>query len=273
MPNRRDIIGIFALISSLGVSSYSQARPQDHTDHEAMMADIPGLSLMGNERILMIGYQQMTALDLVGPQYFFAGLMGAKVEIATTDAQLSPIITDTGLGIMPSVTLGQASDDYDLIFLPGGGAGTLKAMEDRALISFLQAAAPKAKFVTSACTGSLILAAAGLLKGKRATSHWAAREALSDFGAIPIDERIVSDGKIITGAGVSAGIDMAIEVTRRLRGDPYAQGMMLLAEYAPAPPIKGGTPETTEPRLRAMMDDMLSPIKIQAKAIAARSKI
>ena len=95
---------------------------------------------------------------------------------------------------------------------------------------------------------------------------------MADFGAIPVNERVVCDGKFITGAGVSAGIDMAIEVVRQLRGDPYAQRMMLLAEYAPKPPIAGGTPETTEPQLRAMMADMLAPIAVQAKAIAAKQK-
>ncbi|WP_126420465.1 DJ-1/PfpI family protein [Asticcacaulis excentricus] len=156
---------------------------------------------------------------------------------------------------------------------PGGTTGTLRAMEDPQVLSFLKNSAEKAKFITSTCTGSLVLAAAGLLKGKTCTGHWAARQSLEAFGGRPVDARVVVDGQMVTGAGVSAGIDMAITVTRLLRGDAYAQGLMLMAEYAPEPPIPGGTPQTTEPRMRKMITDMLAPMDAKARAIAAKSPV
>jgi len=115
----------------------------------------------------------------------------------------------------------------------------------------------------------MVLAKAGLLKGKRATSHWAARGALKDFGAIPVDERVVSDGNVLTGAGVTAGMDFAIALAEKLRGRAYAEALVLQGEYAPEPPIKGGTLATTTPPVRDMMASMFAPIEQQFRALAA----
>ena len=124
-----------------------------------------------------------------------------------------------------------------------GGFGTIEAMEDQELLAQLRRLASTARYVTSVCTGSLVLGAAGLLKGKRAASHWAWRDALSAFGATPDPARVVRDGNVITGGGVTAGIDMALTVVAEIAGEDYARAVQLGIEYAPAPPFESGRPE------------------------------
>lgn len=128
--------------------------------------------------------------------------------------------------------------------------------------------ATRAKHITSVCTGSMILAKAGLLKGRQATSHWVTRAALADSGAIPAAARVVPDGNILTGGGVSAGLDFAAALVEMLRGRPYAQSLMLQAEYAPQPPFVGGTLATTPPGVGKMMDDMFAPVSEMFRAVA-----
>ena len=128
--------------------------------------------------------------------------------------------------------------------------------------------ARRAGLVTSVCTGSLLLAASGLLRGKRATSHWAVRDLLKNFGAQPVDERVVTDGKVITGAGVSAGLDFAVTVVEKLRGRGYAQMMMLVGEYAPHPPIPGGTVAQTPRAISEPLKAMFDPIAVDVQRLA-----
>ena len=160
--------------------------------------------------------------------------------------------------------------DLTVLFTPGGSQSTVEAMKDAATRRFMADRADKAQFVTSVCTGSLLLAASGLLRGKRATSHWAVPELLADFGAKPVNERVVVDGNVITGAGVSAGIDFAITVVERLRGRPYAEMMMLAAEYAPQPPIEGRTVERTPAAIGDSMRGMFAPIALQVRQMARK---
>ena len=172
--NRRDLAGIAAIPAGLGLSGASRAQPQEVPEksaHDAMMETVPGLNLMGSERIAMLIYPQFTALDLVGPQYFLSGLMGANVDLVTTEDTLDPIVSDTGLAITPTRKLADCTPDLDVVFVPGGGMGTLRAMELAPVPAFLRACAEKSRFVTSTCTCSLVLASAGILKGKHATSH------------------------------------------------------------------------------------------------------
>ena len=138
------------------------------------------------------------------------------------------------------------------------------------LREFLTQREPAAKLVCSDCTGSFILASAGLLKGRRATSHWVARDTLADFGVTPVDQRVVADGKFITGAGISAGLDMALAAVEALRGRAYAEAQMLQAEYAPVPPFAGGRPDNTAPAITDAMKSMLGGFRAQASAIAKR---
>lgn len=237
--------------------------------HGQLMA-VPGMRMHAGETVSMLLYPGFTALDLVGPHYFFASMMGAKVELVSNQSTLDPVKSDLGLAIAPTARLGDAFETPTVIFAPGGGAGTLDAMEHAATVEYLRDRGSRAKIVTSVCTGSLLLGAAGLLKGRKATSHWAAREVLPDFGATPVDARVVTDGNVVTGAGVSAGLDFGLAVVEMLRGRPYAQALMLQAEYSPQPPFKGGTPASTDPAIAKAMAGMFSPVTARGMAIARR---
>jgi cyclohexyl-isocyanide hydratase len=210
----------------------------------------------GQEQIAMLLYPGFTALDFVGPQYMLASLMGAKVQHVA--ATLDPVTSDTGLTFVPTLAMKDCPAELDLLFVPGGGQGTLDAMRDDALVAFLADRGRRAKWVTSVCTGSLLLGAAGLLKGYRATSHWIARDLLAEAGATPVDARVVRDRNRITGAGVSAGIDLGLTIVELLRDRLYAQSMQLLAEYAPEPPFNAGTPRTAPKEAVELMSGMFT---------------
>ena len=232
------------------------------------MEKVLGPGLYGQEQIGMLIYPKFTALDLVGPHYFFACMFGANVHLVTTEKDLSPVPSDLGLAIAPTITMANAPKDLDVLFIPGGTEGTLSVMSRPDTIGWVKDRASRAKYVTSVCTGSMVLAKAGLLKGRKATSHWVTRDALADFGATPVDKRVVKDGNVLTGAGVSSGIDFAIALVEMLRGKPYAEGLMLQAEYHPQPPFPGGTPATATADVAKMMDDMFAPVAAQFKALA-----
>jgi putative intracellular protease/amidase len=233
--------------------------------HTALM-EVPGLVMHGAERIAMLVYPGFTALDLVGPQYFFASLMGAKVDLVAKT--LEPVKTDTGFAVLPTATFADVAPGPTVLFVPGGTQGTIDAMADDATVDFLAATAKGAAYVTSVCTGSLLLGMAGLLEGKRATGHWVTRDLLARFGAIPEDRRVVQDGNIVTGAGVSAGLDFALTLVKTLRGMPYAQALALQAEYAPEPPLPPGTMATTPPAIAEPMRLMFSPLVVKAESLA-----
>ncbi len=236
--------------------------------HMQRMADVLGPALNGTEQVAMLLYPGFTALDLVGPHYFFACMLGATVHLVTTESDLTPVSSDLGLAIVPTVTMANAPKDVDVLFVPGGTQGTMNAMRRKDVIAFVADRGSRAKHVTSVCTGSMILGQAGLLRGKRATSHWLARPVLAEFGAIAVDARFVTDGNVTTGAGVSAGLDFGIAVVEALRGRPYAASLMLQAEYHPQPPFAGGTLATTDPAVGAMMSEMFVPVADQFRAIA-----
>lgn len=277
--NRRSVIqslGTLALLAPFGALDRSaaaapptpSAKPVNEADHMQLMADVLGPGLMGKEQVAMLLYPGFTALDLVGPQFFFAGMMGATVHLVTTQPDLAPVQSDLGLAIAPTVTMANAPRDLDVLFVPGGTEGTMNAMRRKDVIAFVADRGSRAKHVTSVCTGSMILGQAGLLKGKRATSHWLARPVLAEFGAIPVDARFVTDGNVTTGAGVSAGLDFGIAVVEKLRGKPYAAALMLQAEYHPEPPFAGGTLASTDPAVGAMMTQMNAPAADKFRAIA-----
>jgi putative intracellular protease/amidase len=178
------------------------------------------------------------------------------------------VTSDTGVTITPTATFAETPQDLTVLFAPGGTQGTLAALEDAETRAFVADRGSRAKYVTSVCTGSLILGAAGLLKGYRATSHWAAREALADFGAIPTDERVVRDRNRITGAGVTAGLDFGLTMVAELRDANYAQSLQLICEYDPHPPFNAGSLHTAPPEVRAMMQGMFSPFADQIRAAA-----
>jgi putative intracellular protease/amidase len=242
------------------------------TDAHLDLMAYPGLNMHGQEKIAMVCYDGMTMLDLVGPQYFFASLMGAKVYLVTKDADLKPVTGDTGFAVLPDTTFDQCPDDLDVLFVGGGTMGAVRVMEDDAFIDFIADRGSRSKHITSVCTGSLILGQAGLLKGKKATGHWAARHLLSEFGATEVNARVVADGNILTGAGVSAGLDFALALVAQLRGQPYAEALQLQAEYSPEPPFSAGTPETIDPRLGAPMHEMFATALHAMKQASAKRR-
>jgi cyclohexyl-isocyanide hydratase len=216
------------------------------------------------EQVVMLLYPDFTALDLVGPQYMFGSLMGAKVHLVAKT--MEPVMSDTKMAIMPTMTLDQCLaqvPEFDIFSVPGGTSGTLAVLKDQQMMDFVRESGRRAKLITSVCTGSVILAGAGLLKGYCATSHWVTRDLLPLAGAIAVNERVVVDRNRITGAGVTAGIDMGLLVTEKLRDRRYAQTVQLIAEYAPAPHLNAGTLETAPPLVAQTTQRMFSGLTKQ----------
>lgn len=223
----------------------------------------------GKETIAMLLYPEFTALDLIGPQYMFASLLGAKVHLIA--ASREPVRSDTGVVFLPSMTLEECPADLDLLFVPGGGMGTARAMGDASLVRWVAERGRRSKLLASVCTGAMLLGQAGLLKGRRATTHWATHALLSSFGAIAVDERVVWDERMVTGAGVSAGIDLGLSVVAKLRDPLYAQCIQLQAEYAPRPMFEAGTPHTAPPRAFALMNGMFAGLRVEMARVAAQA--
>jgi putative intracellular protease/amidase len=225
-------------------------------------------SWSGKEVIAMLIYPGFTALDMVGPHYFLSSLMGAKVVLVAKTKVM--VTSDAGLKFMPDVDFDTCPVDLDLLVVPGGTAGTLAAMEDQTTREFVRRQAASAKRVASVCTGSLILGAAGLLKGKKATSHWLVKDLLPKFGAIPAEGRVVEDGRLITAAGVTAGMDFGLHMSLKLRDREYTDSLALLAEYAPEPPTSAGDPAKAPPKVRQMMELMMAEFRQKVASMAVR---
>lgn len=214
----------------------------------------------------MLVFPQMTQLDLTGPYEVFANLPGASVRLLWKT--LEPVAAATGFRLMPDTTLADCPQ-LDVICVPGGpGIGEL--MEDETVLTFLRRQAEGARYITSVCTGSLVLGAAGLLRGRRATTHWASRDFLAPLGAIPTGGRVVRDGNLFTGGGVTAGIDFALSLAAELAGPEVAQGIQLGIEYAPAPPFNAGTPETASPEVLAAARARASARRATRRDLVAR---
>lgn len=195
---------------------------------------------------------RMVQLDVTGPSEVLSRVPGWTVSLVA--ATLDPVRTERGLRIMPDVTRESAAQ-ADLLVVPGG-TGVDFAMLDPAWIAFVQRQAASAEHVFGICTGSLLLAAAGLLQGRHAGGHWQARDLLARFGVIPSDERLTIDGKYYTSGGVTSGIDVALRVVADLEGEMVARKIQLAIEYDPHPPFPGGTPFTSPPEIvKAVLAD------------------
>ncbi len=221
---------------------------------------------MPDRLIGMLIFPRLTQLDMTGPYEVLARVPNTKVHLVAHS--LDPVTTDRGMQIVPTVTLADCPQ-LDLVMVPGG-PGQQDLMEDAAVLDFLRRQAAGAKYVTSVCTGSLVLGAAGLLKGKRATSHWAAVDHLRLLGAIPTSEHVVIDGNIITGAGVTSGIDFALKVAAVLEGEEVARQIQLQIEYDPAPPFDCGSPRKAPPELLATVRGRLAKLTEERRQTAER---
>ena len=189
-------------------------------------------------RINMLLFKGLTQLDLTGPFEILVRMSGAKIELVGEDT--AAVSCGRSLSITPTTTRDKA-DRADLLVVPGG-SGVDDAILDPGWVNFVRDQAQSARWVFGICTGSLLLGAAGLLRGRRATGHWQARDLLGHFGATVSDERMVVDGNIFTAGGVTAGIDMALRVVAELRGDEAAKRIQLQIEYDPQPPFRSGSP-------------------------------
>ncbi len=212
-------------------------------------------------------YPRVTQLDFTGPYEVFARLPGAECIMASATGE--DVVADGGLTFTNVKKLADI-ESCALICVPGG-FGTVAAMGDAEFVRQVKRLSDSAKYVTSVCTGSLLLGAAGLLQGKRAACHWAWRDQLSLFGATPDPARVVRDGNIITGGGVTAGIDMALTVMAEIAGDDYAQTVQLAMEYAPAPPFDSGRPERAPAHIVANAQQRLNGMRDERDAAAAKA--
>jgi cyclohexyl-isocyanide hydratase len=211
-------------------------------------------------------FPDLTQLDMTGPYEVFVKFPGAKVHLIWKT--LDPVTAGGGMQIAPTISFAECPQ-LDLICVPGG-SGVNPLLNDPDVLDFVQRQASGARYVTSVCTGALVLGAAGLLQGKRATTHWMSREMLAAFGATPVSERVVIDGNVITGGGVTAGIDFALVVAAQAFGEETAKSIQLYIEYAPHPPFDAGTPERAGEVLAAKV--RTASAKRQAERQAAVDK-
>jgi putative intracellular protease/amidase len=203
-------------------------------------------------QIAILLYDRFTALDVVGPYDVLSHLPGAEVVFVAE--RPGPVVNEVGsLHLVASAALGDVTRP-DVVLVPGG-PGQNAHMADGPVRRWIQAVDAHSTWTASVCSGSLLLAAAGLLTGRPATSHWLVRDSLADHGAIPIADRVVFDGKYVTAAGVSAGLDMAFALAGRIAGDAVAQAIQLAHEYDPRPPYQSGNPDTAP---RAIADAVLA---------------
>lgn len=200
-------------------------------------------------------FPNLTQLDLTGPLEVFSRMSG--VETLLIWKTLDPVSSDRGMQIIPTHTF-EMAQDLDLICVPGG-PGQIELMNDQETLDYLRGLEDGCKWITSVCTGSLVLAAAGLLQGYKATSHWSSIDQLSLFDVEPVHDRVVRDRNRVTGAGVTSGIDFALQIAVHILGEAAARAIQLQIEYDPAPPFEGGSPRTADPELVARIRSEISP--------------
>jgi cyclohexyl-isocyanide hydratase len=217
-------------------------------------------------RFGLLLFPRLTQLDMTGPFEVLSRIPGGTVHLLWKT--LDPVRSDTGLAMLPDTTFA-GCPPLDVVCVPGG-PGVAALMEDEEVLGFLRAQAAGARFVTSVCTGALVLAAAGLLKGRRATTHWASHDFLAALGAVPEQGRVVRDGKFVTGGGVTAGIDFALSLAAELASPEVAQAIQLQIEYAPAPPFDAGSPETAPPAVLRAARMRGAGMRAEREALVAR---
>jgi cyclohexyl-isocyanide hydratase len=218
-------------------------------------------------QIGLLVFPKVTQLDLTGPLQVFSSVPGAKVHLIWK--RFEPVPSDSVLTLTPTVTFADCPQ-LDVICVPGG-AGTDDMVNDEEMLGFLRKQAAEAKYVTSVCTGSLVLGAAGLLRGYRATTHWSAMDHLAPFGAVPAKTRVCVDRNRITGGGVTAGIDFALTLVSLLVDRQTAEAIQLRLEYNPAPPFTSGSPDTAPPEILSLMKQKIAPYQQRRSEAVGRA--
>jgi cyclohexyl-isocyanide hydratase len=206
-------------------------------------------------QIGLVIFPKVTQLDFTGPLQVFSRVPGAKVHLIWK--RIEPVPSDTVLTLTPTITFADCPQ-LDVVCVPGG-AGTDEMVNDEEMLDFLRQQAKGAKYITSVCTGSLVLGAAGLLRGYRATTHWTAMDLLAPFGATPTNTRVCVDRDRVTGGGVTAGIDFALTLVSIMLDRQTAEAIQLGIEYNPAPPFDAGSPETAPPEILALLKERIAP--------------
>ena len=218
-------------------------------------------------QIGLLVFPRVTQLDFTGPLQVFSSVPGAKVHLIWKS--LEPVASDSVMMVMPTTTLADCPQ-LDVICVPGG-YGSDDLLNDEEVLDFLRRQAGGARYVTSVCTGSLVLGAAGLLKGYRAATHWSAMDNLSAFGATPTAVRVCTDRNRVTGGGVTAGIDFALTLVSMLVDRKTAEAIQLRLEYNPAPPFNSGSPDTAPPETLALIRERIAPHQSRRKDAVARA--
>ena len=218
-------------------------------------------------QIGLVLFPKLTQLDLTGPLQVFSSLPGAKVHLIWK--RIEPVASDSVMTLMPTITFGDCPQ-LDVICVPGG-IGTDDMVNDTEMLAFLRRQAVGASYITSVCTGSLVLGAAGLLDGYRATTHWSAMDHLGPFGATPAKVRVCVDRNRITGGGVTAGIDFALTLVSILIDRRTAEAIQLRLEYNPAPPFSAGSPDTAPAEVKALLEDRMAPFRQRRAEAVARA--
>ncbi len=221
----------------------------------------------------MLVYPGMFLQDLIGPLTVFEAMKQADIHLLWKDRNPLPQIEEESSGsisVTPTTAFRDCPPRLDVLFVPGGAQGTVRMMQDSEVLSFLRASGEHARFVTSVCTGSLVLGAAGLLKGYRATSHWVMLDVLRALGALPTNGRVVVDRNRMTGGGVTAGLDFGLTLAAKLASRHEAETIQLYLEYAPFPPFRAGTPQTAPKQSVTFLENSFAPLKKAALQTAAQ---
>ena len=218
-------------------------------------------------QIGLLIFPKVTQLDLTGPVQVFSSVPGAKVHMIWK--RIEPVPSDSVLTLTPTTTFADCPQ-LDVICVPGG-VGTDDMINDTDMLDFLRRQAVGAKYITSVCTGSLVLGAAGLLSGYRAATHWTAVDFLKAFGAIPAKTRVCVDRNRVTGGGVTAGIDFALTLVSIMVDRPTAEAIQLRLEYNPAPPFNSGAPEPAPPEILALMREKIAPAQARRSEAIGRA--
>lgn len=216
----------------------------------------------------LLVFPRVQQLDLTGPYEVFASWPEARVHLIGKSR--ASVTSTTGLTLTPTTTY-EDCPSLDVICVPGG-VGVNALMRDEETLAFVRARAEGARFITSVCTGALLLGAAGLLGGRRATTHWASRDLLAAYGAIPLKARVVRDGDLLTGGGVTAGIDFALTLVAELAGPDVAEAIQLNFEYAPEPPFAAGSPETARPEIVARVRAAFAGVRAEREKLADEAR-
>lgn len=222
---------------------------------------------MAKIQIGLLIFPRMTQLDMTGPFEVFARIPNAEVHLIWKT--IEPVICDTGLSLMPTKTITDCPK-LDVICIPGG-PGQIDLMEDADVIAFVRQQGEQAQYVTSVCTGALVLGAAGLLRGYKAATHWASMDNLAYFGAQAVKMRVCTDRNRITGGGVTAGIDFGLVLASKLTDKATAEKIQLYLEYNPEPPFSSGSPDTAPPAVLAAFNEMAKAMLTRRKEVTLRA--